>query len=248
MITLKSERQIDGIRESGKVLGSLHRELPGFVKPGITTGEIDRFIHDYIVNRNGYPSFLGYMDFPASSCISVNEEVIHGIPGDRVLHSGDIVGIDIGVTLNGFISDAAQTIIIGSASPEVEKLVEVTRESLSAAVQAAERGKRISDISRAVFRTVDAHGYGVVKEYCGHGVGLDLHEEPQIPNYIGIGPNPRLKPGMVLAIEPMINLGTRNIDHLDDGWTVVTADRKPSAHWEYTIVIHKDRIEVLTAF
>lgn len=248
MITLKSERQIDGIRESGKVLGALHRELPGLVKPGITTGEIDRFIHEYIVTRNGYPSFLGYMNFPASSCISVNEEVIHGIPGDRVLHSGDIVSIDIGVTLNGFISDAAQTVIVGSASPEVEKLVQVTRESLSAAVKAAEKGRRISDISRAVFRTADAHGYGVVKEYCGHGVGLDLHEEPQIPNYVGIGPNPRLRPGMVLAIEPMINLGTNKIDHLDDGWTVVTADRKPSAHWEYTIVIHKDRIEVLTAF
>jgi methionyl aminopeptidase len=248
MITLKNEKQIEGIRKSAKILASLHRELNVVIKEGVTTKEVDTFCYDFIVGHNAIPAFLGYMDYPASACISVNEEVIHGIPGKRVLCDGDIVSIDLGVILNGYFSDAAQTIIIGKTDPEIAKLVQVTKECLEAAIIAADTGKRISDISRAVFNHANKNGYGVVREYCGHGVGLALHEEPQIANYVSAGQNPRLRPGMVLAIEPMINMGSRNILHLDDGWTVVTADSLPSAHWEHTIAVHKDHIEVLTAF
>ncbi len=248
MITLKTEKQIDGIRKSAKILASLHRELNGIMKEGVTTKEVDKFCHNFIVGHNAIPAFLGYMDYPASSCISVNEEVIHGIPGKRVLMNGDIVSIDLGVILNGFFSDAAQTIIIGNTEPEIAKLVQVTKDCLDAAVKSAGTGKRISDISRAVFNLANENGYGVVREYCGHGVGLALHEDPQIPNYVSAGANPRIRPGMVLAIEPMINLGSKKIVHLDDGWTVITADSLPSAHWEHTIAVHKDHIEVLTAF
>ncbi|MCF7943167.1 MAG: type I methionyl aminopeptidase [Spirochaetia bacterium] len=248
MITLKSEKQLEGIRASAKILAGLHNQLTLYVKEGLTTGQIDAFCYNYITDNNAVPAFLGYMDYPATACISVNEEVIHGIPGKRVLKEGDIVSIDLGVNLNGYFSDAAQTLIIGSADPEIEKLVSVTKECLAAGIQAAGTGKRISDISRAVFSIADKNGYGVVREYCGHGVGLALHEEPQISNYVSSGSNPRIRPGMVLAIEPMINLGTKNILHMPDGWTVITADRKPSAHWEHSIAVHKDHIEVLTAF
>ncbi len=248
MITLKTEIQIDGIRKSAKILGSLHRELSGLLKVGMTTEEIDKFCYDFIVGHNAVPAFLGYMDYPASACISINEEIIHGIPGKRVLNDGDVVSIDLGVILNGYFSDAAQTIIIGTANPETKKLVEVTKECLDAAIKAAGTGKRINDISRAVFNHANKNGYGVVREYCGHGVGLALHEEPQISNYVSSGQNPRIRPGMVLAIEPMVNMGSRKIVHLDDGWTVITADSLPSAHWEHTIAVHKDHIEVLTAF
>ncbi|NQT58103.1 MAG: type I methionyl aminopeptidase [Bacteroidetes bacterium] len=248
MITLKTEKQIEGIRKSAKILASLHRELNVVMKEGVTTKEIDKFCYDFIVGHNAKPAFLGYMDYPASSCISVNEEVIHGIPGKRVLCDGDIVSIDLGVVLDGYFSDAAQTIIIGNADMETTKLVQVTKQCLEAAIKAAETGKRISDISKAVYALAKKNGYGVVREYCGHGVGLALHEEPQISNYVSSGQNPRIRPGMVLAIEPMINMGSRKIIHLPDGWTVVTADSLPSAHWEHTIAVHKDHIEVLTAF
>lgn len=248
MITLKTEKQLDGIRKSSKILASLHRELNSFMKVGITTKEIDKYCYDFIVGHNAIPAFLGYMDYPASACISINEEIIHGIPGKRILCDGDIVSIDLGVILDGYFSDAAQTIMIGDTDPVIEKLVQVTKECLEAAIKAAGTGKRISDISRAVFNHANMNGYGVVREYCGHGVGLALHEEPQIANYVSSGQNPRIRPGMVLAIEPMINLGSRKIMHLDDGWTVVTADSLPSAHWEHTIAVHKDHIEVLTAF
>lgn len=248
MITLKTEKQIDGIRKSAVILSLLHRELLGVIKEGVTTKEIDRFSYDFISGHHAIPAFLGYMDFPASTCISVNDEVIHGIPGKRVLCEGDIVSIDIGVILDGYFSDAAQTIIIGSTSLETEKLVQVTRQCLDAAIKAAETGKRIRDISRAVYNLAKENGYGVVREYCGHGVGLELHEEPQIPNYLSSGHNPRIKPGMVLAIEPMINRGSGKINLLPDGWTVVTSDSLPSAHWEHTIAVQKDHIEVLTAF
>jgi methionyl aminopeptidase len=248
MITLKSEKQLDGIRASARILAALHKALTLYVKAGMTTQEIDRYCYGFIRDHHAVPAFLGYMDYPATACISVNEEIIHGIPGKRVLNEGDIVSIDLGVNLDGYFSDAAQTIRIGTVEEKTSRLVEVTKQCLEAGIAAAAAGNRISDISRAVFRIADSSGYGVVREYCGHGVGLSPHEEPSVTNYVSRGANPRIRPGMVLAIEPMINLGTSEIAHLSDGWTVVTADGMPSAHWEHTVAVLEDRTEVLTAF
>jgi methionyl aminopeptidase len=217
------------------------------VEPGITTGELDSWAKDFIERHDGTPAFLDYMGFPASLCISVNEEVIHGIPGRRKLKQGDIVSIDLGVELGGYYSDMAATYPVGSISDELERLVRVTKESLELGLEQAVFKNRVHDISRAVYDHAVHNGYGVVREYCGHGVGYSQHEDPQIPNYVSKGPNPRLKKGMVLAIEPMINMGTERVDILVDGWTVVTEDRTPSAHWEHTIAIFEDRTEILTA-
>lgn len=247
MIVRKNEEQIEGIRRSCRLLARLHEELRSFVKEGQTTGEIDSFCYTYIKDHGGIPAFLGYMDFPATACISVNEEIIHGIPGKRVVRPGDIVSIDLGIELDGYFSDAAQSIIIPEGSPELERLNRVTKECLDRAVSVVREGARIHDISRAVFSHANSFGYGVVREYCGHGVGLSQHEEPQIPNYVGVGPNPRLRSGMVLAIEPMINMGSKAIKHLSDGWTVVTRDSYPSAHWEHTVLVLEDAVEILTA-
>lgn len=248
MIILKTEEQLKRIRESSIILSALHSRLSEIVQEGVTTKEIDSYCRDFIEKRRARPAFLGYMDYPASTCISINEEVIHGIPGKRKIRSGDIVSIDIGVDLQGYFSDAAQTIIIGEVSDPIRRLVDVTRESLELAIESLGVGVRIHEIGRVVSKHAESHGFSVVREYCGHGVGLSLHEDPQIPNYASLGPNPRLKAGMVIAIEPMINLGRRQIDHLDDGWTVVTSDSLPSAHFEHSIAIHKDHIEVLTAY
>ena len=188
------------------------------------------------------------MNYPASICISLNNEVIHGIPGPRKLRNGDLVSIDLGVDLNGYFSDSAISVPVGSTTPQRERLMRVTRECLERAVAQALPGNRISDISRAVYEHATAHGCGVVREYCGHGTGFAMHEDPQVPNYVGSGPNPRLKEGMVLAIEPMVNAGTGDIELLDDGWTVVTADGKDSAHFEHTVVVLRDRMEILTLF
>ncbi len=247
MIQLKNEEQIDGIRKSCKLLGKLHEELRSFVKTGMTTKRIDDHCFSFIKDHKGTPAFLGYMGFPGTACLSINEEIIHGIPGSRVVKHGDILSIDLGIDLDGYFSDAAQSIIVGEGTKQLAKLNRVTQESLALAISQVKPGNRISDISKAVFSHATKHGYGVVKEYCGHGVGLSQHEEPQIPNYVSIGPNPRLKPGMVLAIEPMINMGSRHIKHLNDGWTVVTRDGKPSSHWEHTVLVIKDGVEILTA-
>jgi methionyl aminopeptidase len=223
--------------------------LAPLVKPGVTTGELDEAARDYIVSQGGRPAFLDYDGYPASLCVSPNEVVIHGIPGKRRLVEGDIVGLDCGIDLGGYFSDAALTLPVGRISPEAEKLLLVTRECLEKAIAAVKVGARIHDISRAVFGHATANGYGVVRQYCGHGVGFAPHEDPQIPNYVSSGPNPRLAPGMVLAIEPMINLGKGDIKVLDDDWTVVTMDRKLSAHYEHTVAILPDgRVEVLTAW
>ena len=249
MITLKTLEQIDRIRESCRLLARLLDSLSGFIEPGMTTKAIDTYCHQYIVKHNGRPAFLNYMGFSGSACISVNEEIIHGIPGNRKIQSGDLVGIDIGIDLNGFYSDSARTFIIGGHStPENERLVKVTQECLYLGIEGAKKNQaRIHDISAPIFKHADSNGFGVVRDYCGHGVGLSPHEEPQVPNYVSpMSPNPRLRPGMVLAIEPMINLGTKNIRDLDDGWTVVTADGKPSAHFEHTIAITEDGVEILT--
>ncbi len=246
MIRLKNAREVDGIRRSGRLLARALAALAAEVRDGATTGDLDTFVRSYLVTRGGRPSFLGYLDYPASVCISVNEEVIHGIPGSRRIRDGDLVSLDLGVDLDGYFSDAAVTIAVGRATDARRRLLATTRECLERAVAAARPGNRISDISRAVFDHASANGYGVVREYCGHGVGFAPHEDPQVPNYVGGGPNPRLKEGMVLAVEPMINGGTGDIELLDDGWTVVTADGSDSAHFEHTIVVTKSGMEILT--
>lgn len=246
MITIKNKEQINGIRRSCKLLAKLYQALPKQLSPGMTTKDLDRWAYDFIISNKGIPAFLGYQGFPASLCISVNQEVIHGIPGDRVLKEGDILSIDCGIKLNGYISDAAITVPVGKISKEASALLDTTKKSLEAGIAAAVNKNRVKDISRAVEQFAVEKGYGIVHQYCGHGVGLDLHEEPQIPNYVGRGPNPRLRPGMVLAIEPMFNIGTGDVVLLEDDWTVESADSSLSAHFEHTICIFEDHTEILT--
>jgi methionyl aminopeptidase len=248
MIRIKNEKEIAGIRESGRLLAQTLEELKKLVAEGITTRELDAFARSHIESHGGTPAFLGYMNYPASLCLSLNNQVIHGIPGPRKLRKGDILSIDIGVERNGYFSDAAVTVPVGETSRKREKLMQVTRECLERGIQQAMAGNRVSDISRAVYEHAVAHSCGVVREYCGHGTGFAMHEDPQVPNYVGAGPNPRLKEGMVLAIEPMINAGTGDIELMDDGWTVVTADGADSAHFEHTVAVFHDRMEILTLF
>lgn len=249
MLRLKNEEQLDGIRASCRMLSGLFAGLVPLVRPGVTTKELDRFAHDYIVSRGGKPAFLDYDGYPASLCTSPDDVVIHGIPDNTRLEEGSVIGLDCGIDLGGFFSDAAITLPVGRISPEVDKLLRVTRECLERAIAAVKPGARVHDISRAVFGHAVANGYGVVRQYCGHGVGLAPHEDPQIPNYVSPGPNPRLMPGMVLALEPMINLGTGDVKVLADDWTVVTLDHKPSAHYEHSIAILPDwKVEVLTSW
>ena len=246
MIKLKNDEEIKRIRESCKMLVEVYAELVKYVDEGITTGELNRICHELITKRGGKPAFLDYSGYPASICISMNEEVIHGIPSKRKIKNGDLVSLDLGIDLNGYFSDSAMTIPVGNVTPDASKLIDVTKKALSAGIDACIYGNRIKDVSSAVFKVADKNNYGVVREFCGHGVGFDVHESPQIPNYVHPGPNPRIKKGMVLAIEPMINLGTEKINILDDDWTVVTADGKVSAHFEHTVAVFEDHTEILT--
>jgi len=246
MIKLKTRDEIHRIRESGKLLANTLAEVKKLVSEGITTKELDRFAYHNIVSQGGQPAFLGYFDYPASLCISINNEVIHGIPGKRKLREGDIVGIDLGVILKGYYSDACFTKGVGKISEKRERLLKVTEECLYKAIEQSLPGNRLQDISKVIYTHARKNGYDVVRKFCGHGVGFELHEDPQVFNYINSGPNPRLKPGMVLAIEPMVNEGTYDVKILDDGWTVVTADGKDSAHFEHTIAILEQGIEILT--
>lgn len=246
MIRIKTAKQIDGIRESCSLLADVLEILEEHVTPGVTTSQLDAIARKEINARGGRPAFLGYQGFPGALCTSVNEEVIHGIPGGRILKNGDVVSIDCGIEYNGFYSDSAITVPVGSVSDEIHKLLEVTKESLEIGINAAKVGNRVNDISRSIYRRIHSENYGIVRPYCGHGVGLAIHEDPQIPNYVGRGPNPRLKPGMVIAIEPMVNLGVDDIEVLDDEWTVVTKDNAVSAHFEHTVAIFRDHTEVLT--
>ncbi len=246
MIKLKNRDDIEHIRDAGRVLAETFSLLESMASEGVSTAELDTAAHDHILSRGGSPTFLGYMDFPASICASVNEVVIHGIPNQTKLKSGDILSLDLGVTLNGYIADAARTLRIGTVSPDIERLLQVTEECLYKGIAQAKVGNRIHHISAAVYDHATAAGYGVVHQFCGHGVGFALHEDPQIPNYINGGPNPRIKDGMVLAIEPMINIGTDEVVILDDDWTVVTVDESISAHFEHTIAITGGTAEILT--
>ena len=247
MINIKNMDQINRIRESCHLLTRTFEEVEKHIEEGITTFELNSIAEDFIRKNGGMPSFLGYGGFPGSICASVNDTVIHGIPDKTKLMNGDIIGIDMGINLNGYFSDKAVTYPVGTVSDEAEELLRVTEESLHKAVDAALAGNRIKDISKAVSSHVEPYGFGVVYDFCGHGVGLAVHEDPSIPNYYPYrGFNPRIKLGMVLAIEPMINLGTDDVEVLDDDWTVKTLDRKISAHFEHTIAVFKDHTEILT--
>jgi len=249
MIRLKNEKQINGIRTSCKLLSAMYRELIPQITPGVQTIEIDQWVQTWIKKAGGKPVFLGYgtkkKPFPASICISINEEVIHGIPSKRRIREGDLVSLDCGIELGGFISDQAVSVETGKVSEEVKKLNRVTNECLYKGIEAVKAGDRLLKVSRAVEQHAKINGYGIVEEYCGHGVGLALHEDPHVPNYPH-GANPKMNNGMVFAIEPMINLGKGGIEICDDDWTVVTADEKVSAHWEHTIAIFGGRTEILT--
>ncbi len=249
MIILKNEAQIDGIRSSCHMLCELLDSIPGVLHDGLSTKDLDTYCHTWIVKRGARPACLHFEGFPAATCISVNEEVIHGIPKkNRIIREGDLVSVDLCINLNGFISDSARTYIVGKTTPERERLVRVTRECLYLGIEAAGKsGARVMDISRAIYDHANKNGFGVNRDYTGHGVGLNLHEDPEIPNYVSPRfSNPRLKPGMVIAIEPMIHQGTYKCDTLRDGWTVVTSDGKCAAHFEHTVAIMKDGVEILS--
>ena len=246
MIRLKNEKQIDGIRKSCKLLAQMFDEIIPQIHAGMTTYEIDQLAVKFIKAHGGTPAWYS-CDFPGALCISVNDEVIHGIPSKhKKIKEGDIVSLDGGIDLDGYISDSCRTIPIGKVSKEAEDLMEITKKGLMAGIAACKVGNRISDVANAVSSTVGPK-YGIVTDYCGHGVGLEVHEDPNVPNLFLGGPNPRIQPGMVLAIEPMINLGTGDVELLDDDWTVVTADGKISAHQEHTVAVFRDHTEILTA-
>ena len=246
MISLKTAHDVEAMRKAGKITAAARALAGEMVKPGVSTKAIDRAVHDFIVSQGAKPSFLNYSGYPGSACISINNQVIHGIPGHRRIQNGDIVSIDVGAYIDGFHGDCAGTFLAGEVSDEVKKLVEVTRQSFFEGIKFALAGNRIGDISHAIQEYAESFGYSVVREYVGHGVGSKLHEEPEVPNYGIAGHGPRLVPGMTIAVEPMINLGTAEIKVLSDGWTVETADGKPSAHYENTILITKGEPEILT--
>lgn len=246
MIRLKNNKEIAGIRRSCHLLAEMFRVVIPEVKAGVSTKDIDNLCRRFMTAHGGKPAWYRE-DFPGAVCISINEEVIHGVPSKRrIIRDGDLVSIDAGIDLDGFISDSTHTVEVGHVRDEVHRLHEVTLQCLEAGIKACVAGNRIKDISRAVDEIASKHGYGIVREYCGHGVGLDVHEDPNVPNCVGHGANPRIQSGMVLAIEPMINLGTYDVYTAEDDWTVRTRDGKPSAHEEHTVAVFDDHTEVLT--
>ncbi len=246
MISIRSRRELEAMKDACRISAQALQLAGSLVQPGITTGEIDREVRRFIESTGAKPSFLGYGGYPASACISVNDEVIHGIPGTRMIREGDIVSVDVGAYYNGYHGDNAATFAAGAISPEAQALLDATRDSLYEGIRAAQAGNRIGDIGAAVQAYVEARGYSVVRQYVGHGVGTDLHEDPNVPNFGTPGRGPRLMPGMTIAIEPMINQGTAEVRTLKDKWTVVTADGQLSAHFEHTIAITTNGPVILT--
>ncbi|MCP4727176.1 MAG: type I methionyl aminopeptidase [bacterium] len=248
MIYRRSPAEIVKMKAAAKILVETFKLVENLVKPGVETGQIDLEIEKFIRKAGANPAFKGYRGFPASACISIDEVVVHGIPGKRSLETGQIVGIDIGVKLDGYYADAARTFAVEEISEEKRRLMDVTEKALEKAIESAVFGNRFSDISKSVQNYAESNGYSVVRELVGHGIGANLHEEPEIPNYYdeNRGPMPRIMPGMVFAIEPMINIGVKEIEFLRDGWTVITADKKPSAHFEHTVAVTDNGTEILT--
>jgi methionyl aminopeptidase len=247
-VHIKTDEEVELLRESSLLVGKTLAAVAQRIRPGVTTLELDAVAEEFIRDHGAEPGFKGYGGFPNSLCTSVNEAVVHGIPNNRPLEEGDIVSIDCGVLKNEFYGDSAFTFAVGEIEPEVQQLLDVTKECLRLAIEQAVVGKRIGDIGFACQQHAEKHGYGVVRELVGHGLGRSLHEAPEVPNYGRRGNGPRLMDGMVLAIEPMINLGRKEVLHLDDGWTIVTSDRKFSAHFEHDIVVRPGQADVLSSF
>ena len=246
MISIKSDYEISLMQKAGNIVYRTHKHLLPYIKPGITTKELDKLAYDFITSQDATPSFLNYEGFPASICTSINEEVVHGIPSNRKLKNGDIIGIDIGANYKGYHGDSAWSYQVGSVSREKAYLLEHTEKALFEGLKQVKPGNRIGDISHAIEEYAKTHKLGVVRELVGHGVGNHLHEEPDVPNYGEKGTGPILKEGMVIAIEPMLNLGTHKIYILDDDWTIITRDGSPSAHFEHSVVVTKDGYRILT--
>lgn len=246
MIYVKKPNELDKMRVAGKLTGDALKHIEEKIKPGVTTAQINKWIHEFITSQNATPSFLGYHGYPASACVSVNDVVVHGIPGDRVLQEGDIVSVDVGVIKNGWQGDAARTFAVGKISPEAQKLIDVTRECFFEGIKHARNGRRLGDLSSAIQRHAESHGYGVVREMIGHGIGRQMHEDPAVPNFGKDGTGVMLKTGYTIAVEPMINAGTFKIKFEPDGWTTRTADGSLSAHYENTIAIRDGEPEILT--
>ena len=246
MISVKNERELVIMRKACKITAAARALAGEMVRPGVTTKQIDKAVYEFILSQGAKPTFLGYGGFPASTCISINEVVIHGIPGNRVLKEGDIVSVDVGATWGGFTGDCAATFACGAISPTAQKLITVTEQSFYEGIKFARQGNRISDIGHAVQTYVESHGFGVVRAFVGHGVGEKMHEEPEVPNYGSPGRGPRMVKGMTLAIEPMVTQGTYDVRVLKDGWTTVTADGKLAAHYENSILITDGEPVILT--
>jgi methionyl aminopeptidase len=245
-IPIKTAQEAEKMRAACRVAGQVLERASALVQPGVTTGEIDRAAAKFMVEAEAKSAFLNYRGFPGNICISVNDEVVHGIGGSRRIQYGDIVKLDVGVIVNGWVGDTASTVAVGVIDPSIQRLLQVTEETLALAIGLATEGRRLGDICSAIEDEIVANGYSVVREFVGHGIGRKLHEEPQVPNYGKKGTGPKLKAGMVLAIEPMVNMGVGGVKYLSDGWTVVTADGKPSAHFEHTVLITKGPAEILT--
>ena len=246
MITIKNERELESMRQACKITAAARALAGEMVKPGVSTKAIDQAVHDFIVSQGAKPSFLNYNGFPASACISVNDTVIHGIPDGYFLKEGDIVSVDVGAFYKGFHGDCAATFACGAISTEAHKLIDVTKQSFFEGIKLATKGRRVQDISHAIQTYVESNGFSIVRSFVGHGIGRKLHEEPEVPNFGNPGRGPRLLPGMTLAIEPMVNVGTYDVRVLKDGWTVKTADGKLSAHYENTVLITDGEPEILT--
>ena len=248
MIYYKSEEEIELIRESSLLVGKTHAAIAGLIKPGVTTLELDKIAEEFIRDNGAVPAFKDYDGFPSTLCMSPNEQVVHGIPNDNPLNDGDILSVDCGVLINGFYGDSAFTYEVGNVKEEVKKLLQVTKESLYKGIEQAVSGKRLGDIGHAIQDYTESFGYGVVREMVGHGVGRNLHEKPEVPNYGKKGKGIKLKDGLVIAIEPMINMGTKSIHRHADDWTITTVDGNFSAHFEHTIVVRKNKAEILSSF
>ena len=246
MIILKSERDLEAMRPACAVAGTVLEEVAAFVQPGVTTKDVDEFAASRIKQFGGKSAFLGYRKYPCQICISVNDQVVHGLAGPRTLRFGDIVSLDVGVIYNGFIGDTARTVAVGGCDGAAQKLMDVGENALCEGIAQAVPGKRVVDISRAIQNHVEGNGFSVVREFVGHGVGRSMHEEPQVPNFVDGKSSPRLRPGMTLAIEPMVNAGAPGVKILNDGWTVVTQDGSLSAHFEHTVLITESEPEILT--